>query len=228
MDNTEIFGAVTSSPMTAASSPSPADGAAGVEVGVLLSWTPGEGAVSHEVYFGAADPPPFAAHQTGSNFDPGPLVSGTTYFWRVDEVGSSGTMPGSVWSFATADAACTPTTCHVASIVCDTIKQTRNLKIGRARVTVLDDCGQPVPSAAVTGQFTGSFSGEAPQTQLTDASGVAVFTTATQLKKATFSFSVTNVARDGLAWTSWAQQISSRQQELFSGFSRRLASSRAR
>jgi hypothetical protein len=135
-------------------------------------------------------------------------------------------MPGSIWSFLTAEAACAPTACHVSSIVIETIAGIRGKKFGHAGVTVLDDCGQPVPSAAVTGQFTGSFSREAPQTQLTDSSGVAAFTTTAQLKKPVFSFSVTNVACEGLEWTSWAQQVATQELRLPKGFSRRLGGGR--
>jgi hypothetical protein len=57
------------------------------------------------VYFGT-DPIPgvneFQGNQTGTTFDPGTLDAGTTYYWRIDEVGSGGTTTGVVWSFTTA------------------------------------------------------------------------------------------------------------------------------
>ncbi|UCG56909.1 MAG: hypothetical protein JSU70_18850, partial [Phycisphaerales bacterium] len=81
--------------------PSPADGAQGVDT-PLLQWAPGDGAVAHNVYFGT-DPDNLAFigpqgwtvywHAAGLN-------PGTTYYWRIDEVQSDGSVvTGDVWSF---------------------------------------------------------------------------------------------------------------------------------
>ncbi|MBP8303742.1 MAG: protein kinase, partial [Phycisphaerae bacterium] len=78
---------------------------------VVLTWTPGAFAQTHDVYFGTS----FADVNQASQADPrGVLVSqgqepnaydppgllerGTTYYWRVDAVGAA-TCPGFVWSF---------------------------------------------------------------------------------------------------------------------------------
>ncbi|MHC4704439.1 MAG: hypothetical protein ACYTFQ_28140, partial [Planctomycetota bacterium] len=37
--------------------------------------------------------------QTGTSYDPGPLNSSMTYYWRIDATNSSGTTTGDVWSF---------------------------------------------------------------------------------------------------------------------------------
>jgi len=80
--------------------PSPSDGAADVPLsGTTLSWMPGDGAESHDVYFGETDPPPFVTNQAGTTIDTGPLVAGVTYKWRIDEVGPGGTVTGNTWSF---------------------------------------------------------------------------------------------------------------------------------
>ncbi|MHC4888283.1 MAG: LamG domain-containing protein, partial [Planctomycetota bacterium] len=81
--------------------PSPSNGAGGVPLsGTTLSWQPGDGATSHDVYFGAADPPPLASPgQAGTTYVTGPLAPGTTYNWRIDEVGAGGTVTGDTWSF---------------------------------------------------------------------------------------------------------------------------------
>lgn len=93
-----------------ASAPSPEDMATAVALGAMLSWTAGNGAVSHDVYFGddetavtdatQADPE-FQINQPGVSFDPGPLEGNKSYFWRIDEVGSDGTTKGDVWEFKT-------------------------------------------------------------------------------------------------------------------------------
>ena len=85
-----------------ASQPSPVDGAIDVPLGVDLSWTAGSRAVSHDVYFGLSNPPSFQINQTATQFDPGPLMTDTTYFWRIDELNASGTTSGPAWRFTTA------------------------------------------------------------------------------------------------------------------------------
>jgi len=84
-----------------ASEPSPADGAKWVDIDADLSWTPGAGAVTHDVYFGTVDPPPLVkAKHPDPTYDPGTLAKDTTYYWRIDE--RNGTVyTGDVWSFKT-------------------------------------------------------------------------------------------------------------------------------
>ncbi|UCD50420.1 MAG: discoidin domain-containing protein [Phycisphaerales bacterium] len=99
----------------AASNPTPADGAIDVPRDVLLSWTPGEFAESHDVYFGTALEDVNAADranplgvlasqgQTATTYDPeGILEFEQTYYWRVDEVNAAPDntiFRGEVWSF---------------------------------------------------------------------------------------------------------------------------------
>jgi len=84
-----------------ASNPSPANGVSNVATNATLSWTSGPGADSHDVYFGTANPPPSIGNQTAATYTPGTLATSTTYYWRIDEVGGSGTVTGDLWSFAT-------------------------------------------------------------------------------------------------------------------------------
>jgi hypothetical protein len=88
-------------PPARASNPSPPDGATGVSPGTTLTWTPGAGASSHDVYFGTASPGAFRGNQSAASFDPGPLALNTTYYWRIDETSTAGTTTGEVWSFRT-------------------------------------------------------------------------------------------------------------------------------
>jgi regulation of enolase protein 1 (concanavalin A-like superfamily) len=95
-------------------SPSPADGAVDAPQSGTLSWSAGEKAQKHDVYFGedkaavaAADnkSPLFKGSQAGTSFSPGDLVWGKTYYWRVDEVNpaeAGSPWKGNVWSFTTA------------------------------------------------------------------------------------------------------------------------------
>jgi PelA/Pel-15E family pectate lyase len=67
-----------------------------------LRWTPGRNAISHNVYFGTSNPPRFRGNQSGTSFDPGPLDTATTHFWRVDSVTPGGLVQGPTWTFMTA------------------------------------------------------------------------------------------------------------------------------
>jgi parallel beta-helix repeat protein len=86
---------------TQAINPLPQSGQTGVALDAHLSWTAGSGTTSHNVYFGSSNPPAFAASQTSTGFTPPALTAATTYYWRVDEVGASGTVAGTLWSFTT-------------------------------------------------------------------------------------------------------------------------------
>jgi len=86
----------------------PADGATGV-VMPLMKWVKGDKAVFHDVYFGTS-PELTAADLVASHvpyelyFHPLPVVPGTTYYWRVDEIMADNTTitTGDVWSFTIA------------------------------------------------------------------------------------------------------------------------------
>ncbi|MHC4434911.1 MAG: hypothetical protein ACYTBS_23985, partial [Planctomycetota bacterium] len=99
-----------------ASKPVPADGAVIEDTWVNLSWTPGSAAASFDVYFddnlddvengtgeaprGNQGAPFFIAGFAGFPFPEG-LAPGTTYYWRIDEVQTDGTIhTGPVWSFS--------------------------------------------------------------------------------------------------------------------------------
>jgi len=90
--------------------PVPEDKATGVLRDATLTWTPGEFANTHDVYFGTvfedvnSASVPTSAGLDVNAFDPGPLAFGQTYFWRVDEVNAAPdntVFKGNVWSFTT-------------------------------------------------------------------------------------------------------------------------------
>ena len=106
--------AITAPP--GAYNPEPADGAIHADTWTNIEWRAGAQALSHDVYLGdnfdhvnnrAAET--FRGNQLVTNliaglpgFDyPDGLVPGTTYYWRIDEVGADGTIThrGNVWSF---------------------------------------------------------------------------------------------------------------------------------
>jgi len=98
--------------------PSPASGATpDIESAMPFSWSSGDSASSHEVYFGtdrdavkAADTSDttgiYRGRQSGTSFTPAEGVEwgGGPYYWRVDENNTDGTVTkGRIWSFTVAD-----------------------------------------------------------------------------------------------------------------------------
>jgi len=91
-------------PPDAATSPSPADGSTGVATTPLLTWSAATGAESYDVYFGSSPSlgsGDLQGNQTPTSWSPGTLAAGTTWYWRIDSVGSGGTTTGATWSFTT-------------------------------------------------------------------------------------------------------------------------------
>jgi len=102
-----------------ASNPSPEDGAYHEDTWVSLNWSPGDSAVSHDVYLGESfndvfdathDSAFYQGNQTTTFYMagfpgfayPDGLVPGVTYYWRIDEINDvnpSSPWKGNVWSF---------------------------------------------------------------------------------------------------------------------------------
>jgi parallel beta-helix repeat protein/predicted outer membrane repeat protein len=105
------MGAYEYNPQLTTFDPIPADGATDVTQTPILSWTAGEGAILHDVYFGTDEeavrnatlrsPEYKATKDLGSeSYEPGKLQWSTTYYWRVDEYNADEAISeGSVWSF---------------------------------------------------------------------------------------------------------------------------------
>jgi hypothetical protein len=93
-----------------AANPSPPSPSADVSPLVVLTWTPGGEAVSHEVYLSEVfsevndRDPSVMTIETVNSHDPGPLDFDTTYYWAVDEVNLAAdvtTWYGDIWQFTT-------------------------------------------------------------------------------------------------------------------------------
>ena len=98
----------------AAGNPLPANGAVDAAQTQVLSWTPADNAISHDLYFGQDEDALVNATKTSSEFrgnkasgaesyDAGKLPWDSTYYWRVDAVYADETIKGLAWSFTTAD-----------------------------------------------------------------------------------------------------------------------------
>jgi hypothetical protein len=94
--------------------PQPADGAENVLLTPTLSWSAGQAATAHHVYFGTDRQ---AVADGATETDKGSLEAtetwyemaealkpDTRYFWRIDETSSSAIQTGPVWSFSTVPA----------------------------------------------------------------------------------------------------------------------------
>ena len=177
----------------AAFNPLPGDGENNVPTDVVLNWSAGAGAQWHDVYFGtdSAGISLVSSGQAETTYDPGPLSEDTTYLWRIDDGNSAGTTTGALWQFTTAAGSCVPSKAEVESIVTDTLKGPAGTSYGQAIVIVVDNCGNLLSGATVTGHFTDAFSDSGSKE--TDENGQAVFVTNDSIKKPEFGFEVDSV-----------------------------------
>ena len=130
-----------------ASLPNPADDATDVLRNVILSWTPGVFAQTHDVYFGTnfddvntagvGSPLLVSPGQIATTYDPpGNLEFEQTYYWRIDEVNAPavpGTYRGTVWSFTVE-----PYTYPVEDV---SVTTTRAVKAGSEPEKMIDGSG---------------------------------------------------------------------------------------
>jgi hypothetical protein len=105
-DAWEIGAYVFDTMPTAATTPSPADGAVDVLVDATLSWANGGDTDSYDVYLSldaaieAGDL--VSDDQAGTSYDPAvDLAAGIVYYWRIDSNNAAGTTTGTAWSFTT-------------------------------------------------------------------------------------------------------------------------------
>lgn len=93
-----------------ATTPSPSDAATDVTLDqATVSWTAGDGALSHNVYYGteSGNLSLISEEQAGTSFtitgitDGSPFEYVITRYWRIDEVNDDGTTTGDEWSFTT-------------------------------------------------------------------------------------------------------------------------------
>jgi hypothetical protein len=148
---------------------------------------------------------PFAALNAllvpASDYLDAAVSNGTTYFYVVSGVDSSGneSAPSAAVSATPRAAGTAPASMHVQSLLLSTAEAGKGYKRGRAEVSVVDDLGDPVPGAVVTGTFTGSFNETVSAT--TGSDGVAVLLTASKRKGGlSFEFCVDGLSFAGLVY----------------------------
>lgn len=111
-----------------------------------------------------------------------PKKSIGTYVW-TDAGGSGGT----------------PTSVHVASISTGTQSAGKGKKSGSVTITVVDNLGNPVSGATITGTFSGTFN--EPGSGITNSNGSVTIVTSTSASGGvTVDFCVTGVTKSGLTY----------------------------
>lgn len=124
---------------------------------------------------------------------------------------ASNTLTGDTYYYDNFDSyntvgAATGTSMSVSSIITGTAASGGGSKFGTATVTVLDNLGNPVSNATVTGTFSGSFS--ETKSGVTGANGTVTITTTAKLKGTlVVNFCVTNVTHSTLAYNASGNTI---------------------
>ncbi len=135
------------------------------------------------------------------------LTPSTTYWYRVNAGNASGP---SAWS-NTASATTLqdtgdPTSVQVGSVSVTTVNIGQGRKRGQATVFVVDNLGGPVAGAAVTGNFSGTFTEPGVSGPLTDSAGRTIIETAgAQKGSVSVTFCVTGIVHPTLQ--DWTGQV---------------------
>lgn len=145
---------------------------------------------------------------TSSSYNDTSVNNGTTYWYRVTAVNDEGLESGNS-NTVSATPTAPPgeaTTMSVSAISATTVNVGQGNRIGRAQVTVLDNLGNPVQGATVTGNFTGTYNETRSGT--TNAQGVATIdTVATAKGNINFTFCVTNIAHGSLSYNAGGNNV---------------------
>jgi hypothetical protein len=112
----EVAQAMRGDPLLAWNPQPKTDANVDIRDATTLSWSPGETAVQHDVYFGTdkaavktanVSSPEYEGRQSATTLSSAGLVAfgGGAYFWRIDEVEADGTTvhKGTVWGFTVPD-----------------------------------------------------------------------------------------------------------------------------
>jgi hypothetical protein len=171
----EVFGGgpPPGDPPGTATGPNPSDGANGMGIDSILSWSAGSLATSHDVYFGSTNPPGLGelqGNQAGTSHDPGTLAYDSTYFWRIDEVNATATTTGTVWSFNTeSEPPPPPEAMHLAGLDGIGVPARRGRWNAVVTINVVDSIGAPLAGVLVEGDWSNGSSGSTSCTS--DAAG---------------------------------------------------------
>lgn len=135
------------------------------------------------------------------------LLASTTYTYRVRSTNAVGSSLPSNTVSATTQAQGSATSIDVGSITVSTVSAGGGKKKGQAIIVVVDNLGNPVANAIVTGTFSGSFN-ETTASGPTDTSGsTSVQTTSSKSGQISLTFCVTSITHPSL--TSFSGNVCS-------------------
>ena len=180
--------------------------AAGSDGTVVLDWDDNyeSDLAGYEVYRSASSGGPYAkltaSPTSTSSYQDNAVTNGTAYYYVVTAVDLSTNE-----SAPSAEASATPkpvgsaSTLHVAGLALSTVNAGQGNKRGQAVALIVDNLGDPVGTATVTGAFSGSF--DENQSGVTASDGSAALTTVQQLKgNVSVQFCVESVVHASLTY----------------------------
>jgi hypothetical protein len=193
-----------------AANPTPADGASNQNLDVVVNWTAGALAESHDVFFGinpAPGPGEFQGNHLGTAFNPGTLVNDTTYYWRIDEVNGDGTTEGPVWSFTTEPPA-QSTELHLSNLTPSSIPGSRGKWTASIEVEVTDGTDAAMQNVQVNGNWSNGANGGG--SCVTTSSGLCVVEKSSlKSNVASVVFTVTSLVATGFTYDETANEVDS-------------------
>ena len=123
------------------------------------------------------------------------LAASTTYYYQVNASNAAGSSGYTNIASATTDTAGggDPTSVDVGSIAVSTVNAGKGKKFGVADIVVVDDLGNPVQGAVVSGEFSGDLNEVIASSPATDASGQTSVSTTNTAKVRNLTFCVTGI-----------------------------------
>ena len=123
------------------------------------------------------------------------LSASTEYFYQVNASNAAGDSAYTNIASATTQAGGggDPASVDVGSITVSTVNADKGKKFGVADIVVVDDLGNPVADAIVTGDFTGSINESGIVSTATDASGQTSVSTTNSAKVRNLTYCVTDI-----------------------------------
>jgi FtsP/CotA-like multicopper oxidase with cupredoxin domain len=121
------------------------------------------------------------------------LTADTTYYYQVTGTNAGGESEVSNTASAKTQAAGPGSSLEVGSVTVSTVGGPKGIKFGQATIAVVDDLGNPVADALVTGDFSGDINEPILEDQA-DANGISVVQTSQSVKKLrNLQFCVTSI-----------------------------------
>ncbi|MBA4149187.1 MAG: fibronectin type III domain-containing protein [Verrucomicrobia bacterium] len=130
------------------------------------------------------------------------LAQNTTYYYVIRARNASGSSANTAQASAK-----TKRAVRVQSITMSWVLSSSKYK-SRATVVVTDTSGATVPSATVTGNFTGAYTNNG-RTGTTSSTGTATITSTSSITKGTVTFSVTNITGTDMQYLSGSNIVTS-------------------